>query len=122
MLFMETIPVYCENHTRHTNALCRQNAEFQCAEAGGAYTVVTTRIKRVKHEPYVAKGEGEDNDPSPTTIRRHEFWFMDHLATGLLSLGALVLGSHFSSLHVAATVSSVIAKRKTVSSYWVRLG
>jgi hypothetical protein len=28
MLFRETIAVYCENHMKHTNALCGQNAEF----------------------------------------------------------------------------------------------
>jgi hypothetical protein len=28
MLFKETIVVKCENHTKHTNALCGQNAEF----------------------------------------------------------------------------------------------
>jgi hypothetical protein len=28
MLFGETVAVYCENHTEHTNTLCGQNAEF----------------------------------------------------------------------------------------------
>jgi hypothetical protein len=28
MLFRETVTVYCENHTEHTNTLCGQNAEF----------------------------------------------------------------------------------------------
>jgi hypothetical protein len=28
MLFGETAPVYCENHTEHTNAMCGQNVEF----------------------------------------------------------------------------------------------
>jgi hypothetical protein len=28
MLFRETVAVYCENHTEHTNTLCRQNAEL----------------------------------------------------------------------------------------------
>jgi hypothetical protein len=27
MLFRETVAVYCENHTEHTNTLCGQNAE-----------------------------------------------------------------------------------------------
>jgi hypothetical protein len=35
MLFGETVAVYCENHTEHTNTLCRQNAEFWCVKAGG---------------------------------------------------------------------------------------
>jgi hypothetical protein len=28
MLFGETVTVYCENHTEHTDTLCEQNAEF----------------------------------------------------------------------------------------------
>jgi hypothetical protein len=28
MLFRETVAVYCENHTEHTNTLCGQNAEL----------------------------------------------------------------------------------------------
>jgi hypothetical protein len=28
MPFRETVAIYCENHTEHTDALCRQNAEF----------------------------------------------------------------------------------------------
>jgi hypothetical protein len=28
MLFGETVAVYCENHTDHTDTLCVQNAEF----------------------------------------------------------------------------------------------
>jgi hypothetical protein len=28
MLFRETVAVYCENHTEHTNILCGQNTEF----------------------------------------------------------------------------------------------
>jgi hypothetical protein len=27
MLFRETVAVYCENHTEHTDTLCGQNAE-----------------------------------------------------------------------------------------------
>jgi hypothetical protein len=30
MLFGETVAVYCENHTEHTNTLCEQNVEFWC--------------------------------------------------------------------------------------------
>jgi hypothetical protein len=26
MLFRETVAVYCENHTEHTNTLCERNA------------------------------------------------------------------------------------------------
>jgi hypothetical protein len=37
MLFRETIAVYCENHTEHTDTLCGQNAEFLPVNAGGTY-------------------------------------------------------------------------------------
>jgi hypothetical protein len=36
MLFGETVAVYCENHTEHTDTLCGQNAEFWCVKAVGA--------------------------------------------------------------------------------------
>jgi hypothetical protein len=38
MLFRETVAVYCENHTEHTNTLCRQNEEFYYVKASGAYS------------------------------------------------------------------------------------
>jgi hypothetical protein len=38
MLFGETVAVYCENHTEHTDALCGQNAAFQYVKAGGTYS------------------------------------------------------------------------------------
>jgi hypothetical protein len=38
MLFGETVAVYCENHTEHTDTLCGQNAEFWCVKAGGTYS------------------------------------------------------------------------------------
>jgi hypothetical protein len=38
MLFGETVTVYCENHTEHTDTLCGQNAEFYCVETGGIYS------------------------------------------------------------------------------------
>jgi hypothetical protein len=38
MLFGETVAVYCENHTEHTNTLCGQNAGFLCVTAGGTYS------------------------------------------------------------------------------------
>jgi hypothetical protein len=36
MLFGETVAVYCEDHTEHTDTLCGQNAE--CVKAGGTYS------------------------------------------------------------------------------------
>jgi hypothetical protein len=38
MLFGETAAVYCENRTEHTDTLCGQNAEFQCAKARGTHS------------------------------------------------------------------------------------
>jgi hypothetical protein len=37
MLFRETVAVYCENHTEHTNTLCGQNAEMFCVKADVTY-------------------------------------------------------------------------------------
>jgi hypothetical protein len=37
MLFRETVAVYCENHTEHTNTLCGKNAEFYYVKADGKY-------------------------------------------------------------------------------------
>jgi hypothetical protein len=39
MLFRETVAVYCENHTEHTDTLCGQNAKFWYVKAAG-----TTRL------------------------------------------------------------------------------
>jgi hypothetical protein len=41
MLFRETVAVYCENHTEHTNTLCGQNAEF--------YSVLNQVVYRVTY-------------------------------------------------------------------------
>jgi hypothetical protein len=38
MLFGETVAVYCENHTEHTDTLCGQNVESWCVKAGGTYS------------------------------------------------------------------------------------
>jgi hypothetical protein len=38
MLFGETVAVYCEYHTEHTNALCGQSAEFKYVKADGTYS------------------------------------------------------------------------------------
>jgi hypothetical protein len=35
ILFRETVTVYCENHTEHTNTLCGQNVEFFNDKADG---------------------------------------------------------------------------------------
>jgi hypothetical protein len=38
MMFGETVAVYCENHTEHTDTLCEQNVEsFSEFKAGGTY-------------------------------------------------------------------------------------
>jgi hypothetical protein len=33
-MFGETVAVYCENHTEHTQTLCGQNAEFYVKTVG----------------------------------------------------------------------------------------
>jgi hypothetical protein len=38
MLFRETVAVYCENYTEHTNTLCVRKAEFWYVEAFGTYS------------------------------------------------------------------------------------
>jgi hypothetical protein len=38
MLSREKIAAYCENHTKHTDTFCRQNAEFLCVKAAGIYS------------------------------------------------------------------------------------
>jgi hypothetical protein len=38
MLFRETVAVYCENRTEHTDTFCGQNADFYYVKACGAYT------------------------------------------------------------------------------------
>jgi hypothetical protein len=38
MLFGETVAVYCETHTEHTDILCGQNAEFWCVKVGVMYS------------------------------------------------------------------------------------
>jgi hypothetical protein len=39
MLFRETVAIYCENRTEHTNTLCVQNAEFLYVKAGDTYSI-----------------------------------------------------------------------------------
>jgi hypothetical protein len=36
--FGETVTVYFENHTEHTNTLCEQNVEFWYVKAGDIYS------------------------------------------------------------------------------------
>jgi hypothetical protein len=38
MLFREIIAVYCENHMKHINTLCGQNAELLYVEACGTFS------------------------------------------------------------------------------------
>jgi hypothetical protein len=35
MLFRETVAVYCENYTEHTDTLCGQNTEFWYVKVSG---------------------------------------------------------------------------------------
>jgi hypothetical protein len=38
LLFRETVAVYCENRTEHTDTLCGQNAQFFKVKACGTYS------------------------------------------------------------------------------------
>jgi hypothetical protein len=38
MLFKESVAVYCENRTEHTDTICGQNAEFWYVKGGGTYS------------------------------------------------------------------------------------
>jgi hypothetical protein len=38
MLSGDTVAVYCENHTLHTNTLFGQKTDFQYVKAGGTYS------------------------------------------------------------------------------------
>jgi hypothetical protein len=38
MLFVETVAVYCKNHTEYTDTLCAQNAGFLYVKTGGKYS------------------------------------------------------------------------------------
>jgi hypothetical protein len=46
MLFREISDVYCENHTKHTNTLCGQNAEFSMLKR--VVYIVITRLYAMK--------------------------------------------------------------------------
>jgi hypothetical protein len=41
MLLSETVAVYCENHTEHTDTLCELNAEVN-VKSGGTYNYHTS--------------------------------------------------------------------------------
>jgi hypothetical protein len=51
MLFRETIAVYCENHTEHTNTLRGQNAEFCNIYKSSSYLTGNTLRLRYKAQP-----------------------------------------------------------------------
>jgi hypothetical protein len=38
MLFGETVAVYCENHTEHTDTLCGENVAFWYVKVGAIYS------------------------------------------------------------------------------------
>jgi hypothetical protein len=41
MLFGETVAVYCENHTEHTETLCGQNTKFWYVKSGAEENIWT---------------------------------------------------------------------------------
>jgi hypothetical protein len=50
---LSNIIAACENHSKHINTLCEQNADFFNVEAGGRDTV-TVVLSRVKGSMYVS--------------------------------------------------------------------
>jgi hypothetical protein len=48
MLFRETVAVYCENHTEHTNTLCGQNVQFCNVYKSSPYLTGNTLRHRYK--------------------------------------------------------------------------
>jgi hypothetical protein len=53
MQFRETIAAYSENHMKHLNIICGQNAEFLNSEASGTYSndCALTGYGTVRHIP-----------------------------------------------------------------------
>jgi hypothetical protein len=51
MLFRETVAVYCENHTEHTDTLCGQNAEFFNIYKLSSYLTENTLCLRYRAQP-----------------------------------------------------------------------
>jgi hypothetical protein len=66
MLFRETVAVYCENRTEHTNTLSGQNSEFWLVKAG--YTHSNHRALRVKRVLKNASITGWFKSFSKTTV------------------------------------------------------
>jgi hypothetical protein len=44
MLFIERIDVYCENHAKHANTLCGQNADMLRVKTRGAYRTTELQV------------------------------------------------------------------------------
>jgi hypothetical protein len=51
MLFRETVAVYCENHTEHTNTLCGQNVEFCNIYKSSSYLTRNTLRLHYRAQP-----------------------------------------------------------------------
>jgi hypothetical protein len=71
MLFRETNAVYCENHTKHKDTLCGQNAEFQYVK--GRLHIVTTEFEKVKgiHSKTFSEGRCEVYETYKHTLPFH---------------------------------------------------
>jgi hypothetical protein len=48
VLFKEIIAVYSENHTKHINTLCGQNAELLSVKADGTFTAGLCMVKIIQ--------------------------------------------------------------------------
>jgi hypothetical protein len=69
MLFVETVAVYCGNHTEHTDTLCGQNAEFLYAKL--SCTCNERSLSGIIPTLYLTAHAQSDSDS--TQNARHEF-------------------------------------------------
>jgi hypothetical protein len=57
MLFGESVAVYCENHTEHTDTLCGQNVEFYCVKDSFSTSQETHHVSTTKTNRLMLFGE-----------------------------------------------------------------
>jgi hypothetical protein len=57
MLYGETVAVYCENHTEHTDTLCGQNVEFWCVKDSVCTSQETHYVSATKTNRLMLFGE-----------------------------------------------------------------
>jgi hypothetical protein len=82
MLFGETVAIYCENHTEHTDTLCGQNAEFwyvnSVRTSQETHYVSTTKPNRLMLFGETVAGYCENHTEHTHTLcgQNAEFWYV----------------------------------------------